>query len=321
MMSQTHIGYTNWQQPNENTIPATKIIENKAVPEMGIAVEGSENWWPNTKEEALLPSFASFENKGYYFDIFNRGTKPFSFKISSKSNWLQFSKTNGTVDKEEIITVKIDWKKAPKGDFKTSFMISANDQSIPVFVQTKNIVLKVENAFVENDGCISMEAENYTRAIASQPYQWVTIPNFGHTSSGVCLQPSNIAPLEISETSPRLEFDAYSFAEGNIKVQAYFSPTINYTTTDGLKYGIAIDDEKPQIINVHQDSSEKNWNTSVANNIKIILSQHNVQKPGKHTIKFYGLNGGLVLQKIVIETESGKLKPSYLGPPESFKLK
>jgi hypothetical protein len=319
MMSQTHIGYTYWQQPNENSIPTTKIIEKKDISEMGIAVEGAANWLPNSTAEALLPTFTSYENKSYYFDIFNRGTQSFKFKINSKSNWIKFSKTQGTINKEERITIQIDWQKAPKGDFKTSFIVSANKKTIPVFVQSKNVVLKSKDGFIESNGCISMEAENYTRAIASQPYEWITIPNLGRTSSGVSLQPSNSTPLEISNTSPRIEFDIYLFEKGNVNVQAYFSPTINYTIRDGLKYGISIDDETPHIVNVHQDSSDKNWNTSVANNIKILESNHIINTPGKHTLKFYGMDGGLVLQKVVIETQKGELKQSYLGPTESFK--
>lgn len=321
MMSQTHIGYTYWQQPKENTIPETKTILPQSNAELGIAVEGAANWWPNAKEEAILPTFNSFENQTYYFDVFNRGTKPFKFKITSKSDWIKFSETKGTINKEERITVQIDWQKAPKGDYKTSFIISANKKSIPVFVQSKKVDLKNAEGFIESNGYISMEAKDYTRALAAQPYKWVTIPNLGRTSSGVNLLPSYIGPLEISETSPKIEFDTYFFEQGNIKVHAYFSPTINYTVRDGLKYGISLDDETPQIINVHKDSSDSNWNMSVANNIKILTSNHAIEKPGKHTLKFYGLDSGLVLQKIVIETEKGELKPTYLGPPESFKIK
>ena len=103
-----------------------------------------------------------------------------------------------------------------------------------------------------------------------------------------------------------------------LRYRRIFHQHINYTTGEGLKYGISIDDEMPQIINVHQDSSDRNWNTSVANNIKILESSHVIVTPGKHTLKFYGMNGGLVLQKIVIETQKGELKQTYLGPPESF---
>jgi len=39
-------------------------------------------------------------------------------------------------------------------------------------------------------------------------------------------------------------------------------------------------------------------------------------KEGQHVLKFRMIDPGIILQKIVIET--GEIKPSYLGPPESF---
>lgn len=319
MMSQTHIGYTNWQQPDKNVIPATKTIALPNNSEMAIAIEGAANFWPNSIEQAVLPVFTSFENQKFYFDIFNRGLQSFRFKINSESKWIKFSKTSGIVDKEERIWVEINWKKAPKSDFKTLFSVFANNNSVPITVQTKNVAITDGTGFVESNGYLSMEAENYSKAFPNSSHKWVVIPNLGRTSAGVQLQSSSTTILNISETSPRLEYDTYFFEPGKVKIHAYFSPTINYTTTDGLKYGIAMDDEEPQIINVHQDSSDSNWNTSVANNIKILVSNHTIANPGKHTLKFYGLNTGLVLQKIVIETTTGELKKTYLGPPQSFK--
>ncbi|MNG14124.1 hypothetical protein D3C84_978540 [compost metagenome] len=88
-----------------------------------------------------------------------------------------------------------------------------------------------------------------------------------------------------------------------------------------MKYGIAIDDEKPQIINFNENDSDKTWNKAVADNIKIVTSSHSIENAGNHTLKFYGIDPALVLQKIVIETASGEILKSYLGPPESFKVK
>ncbi|MDQ6470860.1 glycosyl hydrolase 115 family protein [Flavobacterium sp. LHD-80] len=230
MMSQTHIGYTNWQQPDKNVIPKTKRIE------------------VSNKAEA---------------------------KISEKA--------------------------------ETSI--------------NKNRNLDHVRGFIEDNGYISIESKNYSKAINSDAVKWTIIPNLGKTDSGITIKPSNIQPIEISENSPRLEYDVHFFSKGNVKVKAYFSPTINFKMGDGLKYGIGFDSEKPQIMNLNADSSEKNWAESVANNIKIITSSHIVENSGNHVLKIYAVDAALVLQKIVIETEEGKVLESYLGPPESFRKK
>ena len=321
MMAQTHIGYTSWQEPKNNVIPQTKIIELPNKSEAGIAIEGSQNWWPNSDAEIVLPTFISAENKTYFIDIFNRGNIPFDFKITPKNNWIKFSKSEGKINQEKRILVNIDWKKAPKDDAKTQFTISTNNQNFSVNVNTKNIDLSGIKGFVENNGFVSMEAQNYSKAIDGDSVQWKTIPNIGKTESGVTLKPSNIPSIEVSEKSPRLEYDVHFFSKGNVKVHAYFSPTINFKMGDGLKYGIAFDNEKPQIINFNEKDSDKTWNKAVADNVKIITSSHTVENTGNHVLKFYGIDPALVLQKIVIETESGKILESYLGPPESFKTK
>ena len=231
MMSQTHIGYDNWQQPEKNVIPKTKIIEISNQVEAGISAEDSP------KAETLI----------------------------------------------------------------------------------NNRDLDHVHGFVENNGYISIEAQNYSKAIHSDMVKWTIIPNIGRTESGVTLKPSNIKAIEISEHSPRLEYNIHFFSKGKIKVNAYFSPTINFKIGDGLKYGIGFDDEKPQVMNLNADSSEKAWAESVSNNIKIIISKHEIENAGNHVLKIYAIDPALVLQKIVIETEEGKVLKSYLGPPESFR--
>ena len=60
----------------------------------------------------------------------------------------------------------------------------------------------------------------------------------------------------------------------------------------------------------------KDWKKFVSNNITIEISKHIIKEPGIHILKFWMVDPGIVLQKLVVDT--GGLKPSYLGPPESY---
>jgi hypothetical protein len=53
----------------------------------------------------------------------------------------------------------------------------------------------------------------------------------------------------------------------------------------------------------------------VVYNARIVVSKHNIEKEGNHTLKVWMINPGVVIEKIVVDT--GGVKESYLGPPES----
>ncbi len=63
MMDQTHLGYTYWQQPEKDIMPEVKEIAAPMAAEMGVAIEGSAQWWPNEKNEAVLPEFDSYHQQ------------------------------------------------------------------------------------------------------------------------------------------------------------------------------------------------------------------------------------------------------------------
>jgi hypothetical protein len=102
---------------------------------------------------------------------------------------------------------------------------------------------------------------------------------------------------------------------GVVQVQTYLSPSLNFNDNKGLRYAISFDDETPQVINIHAKETNRIWEQSVANNIRIVSSQHKLSKSGTHTLKFWMVDPAVVVQKLVISR--GVLKPSYLGPPES----
>ncbi len=61
------------------------------------------------------------------------------------------------------------------------------------------------------------------------------------------------------------------------------------------------------------------WKQYVAEEIVISTTSHSLSGPGKHSLKIYAMEVGVVVEKIVLELVPGSVQQSYLGPPESVR--
>ncbi len=174
------------------------------------------------------------------------------------------------------------------------------------------------NLFYEEDQVVSIQAEHYSKATNQNNITWKVIPGLGKTGSSITTFPVTSPKQELKFSSPHLEYVFYSYDSGSFKINAYFSPTLNFHNEEnGLQYAISIDDEKPQIISINkEDNIKKIWEEWVADNIIIKTGTVHILKPGKHVIKYWMISPGIILQKIV--ADFGGLKASYLGPPETI---
>lgn len=177
-----------------------------------------------------------------------------------------------------------------------------------------------KNVFVEWDGFVSMSADHFTTAVNTNGITWKILPDHGKTGSAITSFPVTAAMQVPGKNAPHTEYEVYVYSTGAVKLQAYFSPTLNFHNTEaGLQYAISIDDEAPQVISIN--SEDKNtgrgiWNKWVSDNIIIKTTNHNITKPGRHTVKYWMVNSGVVLQKLVLDF--GGAKQCYLGPPETI---
>jgi hypothetical protein len=326
LMDTVHIGFTSWNEPKKNIMPEVKEVNLPAVADMGVAIEGATNWWPKSKKEAALPQFDKYNQQSYYIEVFNRGKTSFEYVAETSQPWLKVTPEKGSVETQQRLDVSVDWEKVPAGTQNASVKITGPDAN-SVIVQAiaknpespKSEELK---GFVESNGYVSIEAEHYTNAVGAEPVKWLTIPNEGRTLSGVTPMPVTVKGHRPQADSPRLEYAVYLFSGGEVKVNAYMSPVQNFNKTQGLRYAISVDDEQPQIVNIHENDTVPDWkypqwwNQMVSDSIKIATTTHQIDKPGEHVLKFWMIDPGIVLQKIVIDT--GGVEKSYLGPPESY---
>src|SRR5690606_16006710 len=103
---------------------------------------------------------------------------------------------------------------------------------------------------------------------------------------------------------------------GDYNIVIQLAPTIDFHNQGGLKFAVSMDNQEPRIINMHRGESNRAWEESVANNVRVSFTRLKVDEPGQHTLKIWLVDPGVVYQKIIISKD--RPKPSYLGPPESF---
>lgn len=180
--------------------------------------------------------------------------------------------------------------------------------------------VKGNTFYQEEKTGVSIAADHYTKAVNTNGITWQLLPDHGRTGSAITPFPVTAPGQKPGGAAPHLEYEIYTFSEGPVSINTYHSPTLNFQNTeDGLQYGISIDDETPQIISINKEdktSISGIWNKWVSENIIIKSTKHTISTPGKHTVKYWMVTPGMVLQKIVLDF--GDTPSSYLGPAETI---
>jgi len=328
MMDQTHIGYTSWQQPPANVMPRVVELALPSEAALGVAVEGSTNAWPGANSEPVLPAFDPFNQPVRYLDIFNRGSAPFHFSAQASEPWILLDQVQGKIDKEQRLQVRVDWKNAPPGVASGRVTVSdGGTNSVAVRVNLENPAAPLPNevhGFVAADGYVAMEAEHYTVQTGTGDARWEKIDGLGNTLSGMTIFPVTAASVTPPDNSPCLEYNLDCLAADRAAVEFILSPTLNFAAGRGLRFAAAFDAEPPRVLtavpagfSVGGGDGNRDWEETVKNGVRKVTTSFTLARPGAHTLKVWMVDPGVVLQKIVVD--QGGVRPSYLGPPESFR--
>jgi Glycosyl hydrolase family 115/Gylcosyl hydrolase family 115 C-terminal domain len=352
-MLQPHIDYGDverygpnapWQQPELNNVaipdvifPALQRIDVPQAAELGVAVDGSEDFWTadssgssgSSGDPPVLPTFSPHQSQPrQYIEVFNRGRDDFDYTITSGEPWLRVSPARGTVDTQVRATVRVDWSRAPTGATTVPITVTGSEGST---VEVRAVVDKPAwrpsqvEGFVEANGYVSMEADHFSRAVDANGVTWREIPDIGRTGDGVIPTPVTAASQTPGGGSPRLEYTMTLSTTGPVEVTAYLSPRNNVLYGDGIRYAVSIDDAEPQLVNITTATGanpvvlNRQWERNTSDNVSRTTTTHVIDEPGVHTLSFWMVDPTVVLQNIVVETAD--LPYSYLGPPESYRAR
>ncbi|HVZ99163.1 MAG TPA: glycosyl hydrolase 115 family protein [Caulobacterales bacterium] len=327
-MDQTHIGYTTWQQPDRNIMPAIAPAA-RVQSTFGVAIEGDARVWLDTRAPTVLPELSPFgPQKRMIFAFQRTGSPPFArdATASARAPWLHIESVDEAVPLgpdssfpiDMHFNVSVDWSAAPPGRTRVPIVIRGQDaRPITVYADVFNPPNREAiDGFVEANGYVSMQAMHYARAVNGGGVTWAQIPNLGPAAGAVTAFPVTAPAQTPGGDGARLEYEMHLFNAGDVQVQVTAAPSLDFRGHNGLRYAVSIDDGAPHVVDMAADQSQAAWNAWVAHNENTQSVTVHVAAPGHHTLKLWLIDAGVVFERIIVATRP--LPPSYLGPPESM---
>ncbi|KAF3936617.1 hypothetical protein ABW19_dt0209873 [Dactylella cylindrospora] len=335
ILNQPHIGYSTWSDPVVNTMPTPAYHGASNVPRsgiMGVGAQGVSGSAPGDPEPTLLsvdPYMPPGETR--YLDIFTRNNGTFSFSITCNVSYVTVAKPNGTLSAPDGLTdlrnlITVNWSQAPAGLTWAGLRIRPYDAPgswnitalLPV---NKTSVPTSFKGYVESGGVVSIEAEHYSSAEKKNGLEYVVIPHYGRTLSGIKLWPVT-ASTQTPSTGPKLTYSFHTFTgRTNARVMIFLGASLNHDPARPLKYAFSIDGGTAVTVqpvpNTPMGSTPSGWTDAVIAGGWTSATTVNIPS-GSHTLSLWLLEPGVVVQKVVIDL--GGYKSTSLGPPESKKV-
>ena len=171
--------------------------------------------------------------------------------------------------------------------------------------------------FQPSNGYVSMEAEHYYRAEASEGTQWSVYPDYGRTRSAVALTPYT-QPVGNAALTYR-----FALPEGTqqVKVHVIVKSTLDFLNVGGHECQVSLDGGQPETINFNKTLLDKQpymysvFYPTVARRVIEKVVELPVAKGGVHELTLCPQHPGIVFEKVVVDF--GGYKPSYLFMNES----
>ncbi|MEO5714479.1 MAG: glycosyl hydrolase 115 family protein [Luteolibacter sp.] len=321
MMDQVHIGYTTWSDPAANVIPALSSYTAPATADLGVVLEGSTSPLAAGANGSLPALYSEGGAASRFIEFFRKGTQNVSYSITANQPWVNITNPSGTLGSDTRSEVGIDFSRAPTGSGEVILAIQGPGGTAARSVRlpfTKAAVATADRplGFLDPEGYLAIEAPHYDRAVEAGGVTWKTSPDLGRTLGGVMPMPVTATSITSpGGSSARLEYDIYLRRKGETAVRLVVSPTLNFFAGRMQRCAVSLDGQTPQIVSVGADVSSSGWDTSVKDSVRVATALVSADSAGPHVLKVWMVDPGVVLQRIEVDT--GGLKTSYLGPPES----
>ena len=154
--------------------------------------------------------------------------------------------------------------------------------------------------FGADRGYVSIEAEHYS-SVNQTEGQWITIPNYGRTLSGVALWPyTSSTEGAVVNYQFRLPFGV-----NEVKVHIITNSTLPFLRREGHRYAVSVDGGKEVEVNYNGDLTEDNqwhmYDVVATRVIEKVVTLKVASQVDVHKLSIHPIEPGMVLEKVVID--------------------
>lgn len=168
--------------------------------------------------------------------------------------------------------------------------------------------------FVEENGYLSIYAENYSRK-SDGAFPLEVLSGLGYSGSSIWTNPKTNNENS-KEGLSVLEYDFYTPKGGNITVHIHLLPTHPINKDYGLRINVSVNNDNEQIKSFETFGRSEEWKQNVLRNNTIVTTHHTLSSSGKNVLKISIPDPGVIIDRI--EIDHGGLPNVYSALPESI---
>lgn len=322
-----HLNYSGWNHESSAAIVPT-YVQGAVGSQLIVDVEGDAKGYSNGTVE--MPAFHNLNKEAYAVTLSNGGGEYLSYEITNVPDWVKLDgPMTGGFYVSQVVGVSVDWQKVKK-DTAGSFEITSGGQKVTVTVTAR--VTEVpedidDKAAFVLDGEASIVADNYAdKGASANGTRWEVLENYGKTGATVKMFPVYTDDFASGE-GPWVEYKVYVPAgepTGEYRITGYFGQSNNISFDEGnhLNVGVQVNGGTITTVNTLEngyiagDSSSWSYNIMYAGHT-MSLGTTTLQE-GVNTIRIYGMDQNLMLQKLVLVSGNNAPKASFAGPVQSY---
>lgn len=322
--ARSHMNYSSW-----NTESAAKIIPHTVKPLkrplMIVDLPDEGRGYRNNlgKNPPKLPVFESTEDQTYTVHLTNAGAGELSYEILTSDDFILIDcDRKGKYTDYCEFNVSIDWSKV-SGTATGTVTIRSQNNLIEIDVTAKVIDTSsctFPKLHLPEGGFTVMNSDEFAASGASKngEVSFTVLNGYGKTGASVKMLPVLSENFEPGEGA-WLDYNFLVADDGEYKFTFYVGQNCNLSFDHGnhLNMGVKVDDGDIATVETlgkgYIAGAGKLWDDTIQRAGRTAEYIQSLTK-GEHTIRIYGMDQNLVLQKIVVATSDVSIEKSLVGP-------